>query len=125
MGFVSSDGTTTKLYDRFRNADTQGSAMSDALRTAFSEIFERNEYAHELEKDKLTGLVTEITGASKNDSTTKYTVSTFLALKEFADFDAKSDASSNDSPEVDRMSPLVPNDTYRQQQNTTSRIRSI
>jgi hypothetical protein len=90
LGFLSSDGTPTRLYDQFRNADTQGGAMSEGIRSAFSELFERNEYAHDLPKDKLTGLITEITGASKDDSTTRYTVSTFLALKEFADFDAAS-----------------------------------
>jgi hypothetical protein len=88
MGFLSSDGTPTRLYDQFRNADTQGGAMSEGIRAAFSELFERNEYAHDLPKDKLAGLITEITGASKDDSTTKFTVSTFSALKEFADFDA-------------------------------------
>jgi len=89
MTFLSSDSSPTKLYDQFRNAATQGSSMSEAIRAAYSELFERNEYAHDLPKDKLTGLITEITGASKDDSTTKYAVSTFLALKEFADFDAE------------------------------------
>lgn len=90
MGFLSSDGTPTKLYDQFRNTDTQGGAIGEAIRAAFSELFERNEYAQDLTKDKLTGLITEITGASKDDTTTKCTVSTFLALKEFADFEATS-----------------------------------
>jgi hypothetical protein len=65
MGFLSSDGTPTKTYDQFRNAYTQGSAMSEAIRAAYAELFERNEYAHDLTKDKLTGLITDITGASK------------------------------------------------------------
>ena len=87
MGFISSDGTPTKSYDQFRNSDTQGSAMGDALRAAYSELYERNEYAHDLTKEKLSGLITEITGASKDDTTTKCTVSTFLALKDFANFE--------------------------------------
>lgn len=92
LGFLSSDGTPTKLYDQFRNADTQGKAMSTGMRNAYSELFDRNEYAHEMTRDKLTGLITEITGASRDDSTTKYTVATFLALKEFADFEAEEPA---------------------------------
>ena len=101
MGFLSSDGTPTRLYDQFRNADTQGGAMSEAIRTAYSELFDRNEYAHELTKEKLTGLITEITGASKNDTITKCIVSTFLALKGFGDFDAETSAGAPETTRLD------------------------
>lgn len=89
MGFLSSDGTPTQLYDKFRNSETQGLAAASGIRLAYDELFVRNTYANELSRDKLTGLVTEITGASKEDTTTKCTVSTFLELAKFADFDAK------------------------------------
>lgn len=89
MGFLSSDGSPTRLYDQFRNNDTQGVAMSEGVKTAYSELYERNEYAHEMTKDKLTGLITEITGATKDDTTTRCAVSTFFALKDFADFEAE------------------------------------
>lgn len=94
MGFLSSDGSPTKLYDQFRNESTRGAAMNTALRTAYAELFERNEYAHELTKDKLLNLIVEITGSSKDDTTTRCTVATFSALKEFADFDANTIAST-------------------------------
>ena len=89
MGIISSDGTPTKLYDQFRNSDTQDAAMNAAVRAAYSELFERNEYVHNLSREKLIGLVTEITGASADDTTTKCIVSTFFALKEFTDFESK------------------------------------
>ena len=54
---------------------------------AYHEIYDRNEYAHDLTKDKLSGLITEVTGAEKDAQTTKKTVATISALKEFADFD--------------------------------------
>ena len=62
--------------------------MSAGIREAYSELYDRNEYAHEMSKEKLVGLVTEITGASKDDRVTQAIVSSFEALKEFADFDA-------------------------------------
>jgi hypothetical protein len=89
MGFLSSDGTPTQLYDKFRNNDTQGFATATGIRLAFDELFSRNTYANDLPREKLAGLVTEITGSSKEDTTTKCTVSTFLELAKFADFDAK------------------------------------
>lgn len=114
MGFLSPDGTPARLYDQFRNVDTQGGAMSEAIRDAFSELFERNEYAHDLPKDKLTGLITEITGASRDDSTTKFIVSTFLALKEFADFDAQPAQERSEAPrQMERSAPAVTDEQPR------------
>ncbi len=61
MGFLASDGVPTRLYDRFRNTTTQGAAMAEGMRAAYSELFERNEYAYEMPKEKLTSLIVEIT----------------------------------------------------------------
>lgn len=99
MGFLSSDGSPTQLYDKFRNSDTQGGAVAAGIRLAFDELFSRNTYANNLTRDKLTGLITEITGASKEDTTTKCTVSTFFELAKFANFDAN-------EQENDRQSEL-------------------
>lgn len=99
LGFLASDGTPTPRYDKFRNQASQGSAMAAGIREAFSELYERNEYAHEMTKDKLVGLVTEITGATKDDRVTQAVVSSFEALKEFADFDE--DSLSDDVPATD------------------------
>ncbi len=89
MGFLASDGSPSRLYDQFRNADTQGIAIAKGMKAAFSELFERNEYVYDLPRDKLSSLVTEITGAAKSDRTTKAIVSTFAALNELADFEAE------------------------------------
>lgn len=89
LGFLASDGAPTRLYDRFRNSTTQGAAMAEGMRAAYSELFERNEYTYELPKDKLTSLVVEVTGAAKEDRVVQAIVSTFLALKNVADFEAK------------------------------------
>lgn len=115
MGFIASDGSPTRLYDQFRNSDTQGGAMSQAIRNCYHELFERNEYAHELSKDKLIGLVTEITGASKDDSTTKFTVSTFSTLKDFADFEAEPEQEREDAARTEQRaaSLSVPEDQPR------------
>lgn len=88
LGLLASDGSPTTLYDRFRNSDTQGHAMAQALRNGFQELYDRNEYAHDLSKGKLTELVAEATGLEKNNRIVYLTVATFLALKAFADFEA-------------------------------------
>jgi hypothetical protein len=88
MGFLNSDGSPSNLYDRFRNAETQASAVAEGIRTAYSDLFDRNRYAGDLSKEKLKALMTEVTGAASDDRAIELTLSTFLKLKELADFDA-------------------------------------
>ncbi|WP_139247279.1 DUF5343 domain-containing protein [Hyphomicrobium sp. NDB2Meth4] len=42
MAFLNSDGSPTALYDQFRNSVTQGAAVAEGMRNAYSELFERN-----------------------------------------------------------------------------------
>lgn len=108
MGFISSDGSPTTLYDQFRNETTQGLAIASGMKQAYSELFERNEYANELTKEKLTGLITEITGSAKEDRTTQLIVYTFNTMKEMADFDVKSeDVVSGNQQKESSSSPAL------------------
>lgn len=88
MNFIGSDGVPTRLYDQFRNSETQADAVAQGLRNAYAELFDRNEYVYETSREKLTGLVVEVTGRTKDDSATRQIVSTFSTLNELADFDA-------------------------------------
>ncbi|QGZ93267.1 DUF5343 domain-containing protein [Terricaulis silvestris] len=92
MGFLASDGTPTPLYDRFRDPATQGAAVAEGMRTAYSELFDRSVYAGDLSKDKVQALIMEVTGGAKDDRTVEFTLSTFWALKQMADFEASLDA---------------------------------
>lgn len=106
LGFLSSDGTPTSRYDRFRNAHTQAAAMAEAMREGYKEIFDRNEYAGDLSKEKLHSLITEITGLERDSRVVQSTVSTFIALKEFADFEERQEVVEE---EVERPRPVVVN----------------
>lgn len=61
--------------------------MAQAVRTGYKEIFERNEYANELSKDKLKNLVVELTGAAPDDGVVRSIVGTFNNLAAYAKFD--------------------------------------
>jgi hypothetical protein len=88
IGLLGSDGSPTELYHRFRNSSTSRRAMAEALRIGFRELFERNEYAHELEREKLKGLVVEITGKESRSRVVQLICQTFDVLKKLADFDS-------------------------------------
>lgn len=99
MGFLGSDGAPTNLYDRFRDPSTQGAAVAQGMRNAYSELFDRSEYAGDLAKEKVLALIMETTGAAKDDRTVQLTLSTFWALKPLADFEGSLDAGdSNERP---------------------------
>ena len=89
LGLLSSDGTPTEAYDRFRNEETQGVAMANAMRVAYKEMYDSNEYAHDLSKEKLEALVTQITGLERDSRVVKAIASTFIAFKGLANFDAE------------------------------------
>ena len=87
MGFLSSDGSPTTLYDQFRNAETSGSAIAEGMKSSYKELFDRNEYVYSMTRDKLTSLVVQVTGGTKKDTKTRGIVGTFWTLKEMANFE--------------------------------------
>src|SRR5690606_29261715 len=88
--FLTSDGTPTSIYKNFRNPDSRGAAMAQALRIGYEELYTRNEYAHDLSDKDLKQLVCEITGKPHDNSTVSAIVSTYKNAKAYADFEAKS-----------------------------------
>jgi hypothetical protein len=100
LGVLSSDGVPTTLYAKFRNPEARGPAMAQAMRTGYSQIFERNEYAHELSKDKLKNLVIELTGLKTKDSSVAGIVGAFENLKKYANFHAGKEALKGEEPEI-------------------------
>src|SRR5438105_8791274 len=62
IGFLSSDGTPTDIYRRFRNPTLSGFAARDALKHGYKVLFEMNESAQTLNTQDLRGLVVQATG---------------------------------------------------------------
>lgn len=108
MGLLASDGTPTELYKQFRNTNSKISkaAMAKAIKTAYGDVYSRNEYAHSLDRKDLEGLIVEMTGLEKGNSTIRAICGTIEALKAFADFKAK----ATDDEDVPAAStPVVEN----------------
>ena len=108
IGFLESDGRPTDLYKGFRNASQSKAAMAAAIRKGFSQLYERNEFTHDLDKKKLEGLVVELTGLEQGHATVRSIVGTFEALKAFADFsksEPKSAVPAADKAEQQKTHP--------------------
>lgn len=87
IGLLASDGTPTNIYRRFRDAAESKSAMAEAMRKGYATIFQKNEYANKLPKEKLEGLVIQATGLEKGAPTVRSICGSFDALRAYADFD--------------------------------------
>jgi hypothetical protein len=87
LGFINSDGTPSELYSRFRGSEDESkAAMAAGMKIAFAPLYKRNEYAGQMEKKKLEGLVKETTGLEEASSTFRAVIGTFEALRKYADF---------------------------------------
>jgi hypothetical protein len=106
LGFIGSDGAPTALYGKFRNPEERGKAMATGLRTAYKELYDRNEYCHDLPKEKFKNLIVEMTGFEAGDATVNAIVGTFFNLKAYAKFDAEGAA----KPASGEVSILQKND---------------
>lgn len=87
LGLLSSDGTPSEIYNSFRNPDHSKGAMARSIKTGYNELYERNEYAHKLDRSGLEGLIVQVTGLDKGAATLRSIANSFEALKPFADFD--------------------------------------
>jgi hypothetical protein len=107
IGFLESDGRPTDLYKSFRNPDQSRAAMAAAIRKGYSQFYERNEYVHDLERKKLEGLVTEMTGLEQGDPRVRGIVGTFESLKSFADFNRPEPKASSETEKEKSAKPKV------------------
>lgn len=94
LSLLESDGRPTELYKSFRNSSQSKAAMAAAVRKGYQQLYERNEYAHDLDKNKLEGLILEVTGLEQGNGTAKSIAGTFQALKELADFEKSTPSTS-------------------------------
>lgn len=87
-GFLTSDGTPTELYKRFRNSSLRGAAAVQGLRNAYSDLYVANEYVHDASDKDLKGLIVQVTGLEEGSKLIPAMVASFKTLKAFADFSA-------------------------------------
>jgi hypothetical protein len=87
IGLLGTDGTPTELYKSFRNPSQSKSAIAQAMKIGYADLYTRNEYAHALDGAGLEGLVVEVTGLDQASGTLRAICSSFEALKDYADFE--------------------------------------
>jgi hypothetical protein len=103
MGFLTSDGTLTDIYARFKTDSGRGAAALQALRNGFPEIFKRSEYAHLADDNKIRDLIVEITGLKRTDRIVNAIQNTFKVLKAYTGGYTDSASEAGDQPVDDSI----------------------
>lgn len=85
MNFLTSDGSPTDLYSKFKSDSARGQAALDGLKNAFAEMFRRNDFIHRADESTVKDLIVEITGLKKSDGIVRMIHQTFEAIRGFAD----------------------------------------
>lgn len=115
IGLLSQSGGPTDLYKQFRNPAQSSAAMAAAIRHGYTSLYEKNEYAHKLDKAGLEGVMVEITGLESGNNTLRAIVSSFNALKSLADFDADVEDVVTDPDPVIPVDPRPSNEETKVQ----------
>lgn len=89
IGFLSTDGTPTDLYKKYRNPDLKisGQAIAQAFKKAFADLYARNEYWHTLSKPDLKNFLIEVLELEANNNALKQLLGTIETLKTYANFE--------------------------------------
>jgi Family of unknown function (DUF5343) len=96
LGFLDASGKPTQRYYEYLNQAQSGRVLAEALRDAYSELYQLSTKAHELPRAELKGKMKTLTQGQYSDSVLDKMAMTFVTLAKHADFSG-----------VDRGAPRV------------------
>lgn len=102
LGFISSDGTPTDIYKKFRNPDKKvsGQAMAQAFGIAYADLYSRNEYWFKLQNADLKNFLVEVLEVEPKNGALGMLIRTIETLKPYANFDAPTLDDNSDESEI-------------------------
>lgn len=120
LGFLDADGVPQDRYYEFLDRSQSAKIVAEGVREAYSELFEVNISANELSVEEVKNKLRTLYKGNKKDSVINRIASTFSALCDYADFDAKKPQGSTsdekpkdepdtrDAPKPDVEMPVLP-----------------
>ena len=80
LGFIDAANVPTDVYKNYRDEELRRSVMAGQVRSAYSDLYKANEYAHSLKKEELQSKLRALIGAAEDDPVIPSVVATFLEL---------------------------------------------
>ncbi len=105
IGLANTDGTPTDLYLKARSRSSAGRAIRDALKIGYSDLYEHNEYAHDLEEEELRDLIIRVTGAASDARSVDLVSKCFNYLRERAVFEGNEESEDTPNSAPEELSP--------------------
>lgn len=107
LGFLTDSAIPTPRYHEYLDETRSASVMAEAMRAAYTDLFQVNKNAQELSVTELRGKIKTLTAGQYSDNVIAKMVMTFKALARHADFKAREEAVRRvDPPEADAEKPL-------------------
>jgi hypothetical protein len=113
IGFLQDSGAPTSRYFEFLDGTQSGAVMAEAVRDAYTDLFQVNANAQEMTVAEVKAKMKTLTKGQYSDKVIGQMASTFRALVEIADFSAVNQqspiAKHDEEPAVDdRPTPQLP-----------------
>jgi hypothetical protein len=89
LDFLDQGSVPTEHYKSFRDDSISKSILGGKVKEAYNDLYKASEYAHKLDKDKLTSKLKTVLGVGDDDKNIPYVVGTFLELVNLSNFDSK------------------------------------
>jgi len=127
MGFLTSDGTPSELYAKFRTDSGRAGAALQGLRNAFPEIFKKSEYAHTVDETRLKDIIVEITGLKSADPVASAIRTTFNVVKSYvpSNFDPSSTREDAQTPDENSSDGIKVPISHRQNDDKIGLVYNI
>lgn len=123
LNFARADGTPTEAYTKFRNPTTSGQTLAAAIRHAYSRLYVRNEFVHEMPESDLQGLIVEETGHAHDSLSVKRTLACILALRKHAIFENTLDSHEpKEEAQTNVLSPGFHNHDFDQAKQSSNSV---
>lgn len=89
LDFLDQGSVPTEHYKNYRDESISKTVLATKDKEAYSDLYRASEYAHKLDKDKLTSKLKTLLGVADDDKNLPYVVGTFLELVKLSNFDEK------------------------------------
>lgn len=89
LDFLDQGSVPTEHYKNFRDESISKNVLGAKVKEAYADLYKASEYAHKLDKDKLTSKLKTVLGVGDDDKNIPYVVGTFLELVNLSNFDGK------------------------------------
>lgn len=122
LGFLTSDGSPTQVYNEYRNTTKSGEVLGRALLDTYSDIFSINENPTVSDRKSIEGKFKTVHGS--NDKRAQLQATTFLSLLKRADLDAARSIDGNDTILQNTFADEIPRPASPNESETTS-VRTI